>query len=93
MSRGGQCGRYAFCKQQYPNGFPMTVPVNQGIFVHDTKTGKTEVVAKAPGQFSDFVYWNFSGLVPGTGESDEDDDRRAGALALRELRGGVRAGR
>lgn len=61
----------AFCNQEYPNGFTATVPVHQGIFVHDTLLGSTKVVAKAPGDFDDFVYWNFSGLVPGTGSSDE----------------------
>jgi hypothetical protein len=39
--------------------------------VHDTVSGKTTAVAKTPGDYSDFVYWNFSGLVPGMGESDE----------------------
>jgi hypothetical protein len=50
------------------------VPVNQGIFVHDTKTGQTRAVAKAPADFSDFVYWNFSGRVPGEGEGDDDGE-------------------
>jgi hypothetical protein len=45
--------------------------VHQGIFVHDTKTGQTRTVAKAPLQFDDFVYWNFSGLVPGMGSPDD----------------------
>ena len=49
-------------------------PVNQGIFVHDTVGRTTAVVAKAPANFSDFVYWNFSGRVPGVGEGGEDDD-------------------
>jgi hypothetical protein len=61
----------AFCLSQYPHGFQTTVPVHQGIFVHNTVSGITYVVAKTPTDFGDFVYWNFSGLVPGTGESDE----------------------
>lgn len=69
----GNPGRFEYCMAN-ANNFQVNVPVNQGFFVHDTKTGKTEVVAKAPGQYSDFVYWNFSGLVPGTGESDEDGE-------------------
>ena len=36
--------------------------------------GRIRVVAKTPTDFDDFVYWNFSGLVPGTGESDEDGE-------------------
>lgn len=61
----------AYCQATYPDGFATTVPVHQGIFVHDILTGATKVVAKTPTQFDDFVFWNFSGLVPGTGESDE----------------------
>jgi hypothetical protein len=69
----GNPERYEYCKQN-ANDFEVRVPVYQGFFVYDTKTEKTEVVAKTPGQFSDFVYWNYSGLVPGTGESDEDGE-------------------
>lgn len=70
----GNAERIVYCNQQYPNGFPVQVPVHQGIFVHDIRTGQTRAVAKAPGQFSDFVYWNFSGLVPGASEGDEDGE-------------------
>lgn len=73
-SAEGNKDRAAYCQQQYPKGFKTAVPVNQGIFVYDTGTGSTSVVAKAPGDFDDFVYWNFSGLVPGTGQSDEDGE-------------------
>lgn len=61
----------AYCRAQYPDGFPVAVPVHQGIFVYDLMTASTKAVAKAPGDYDDFVYWNFSGLVPGTGHSDE----------------------
>lgn len=67
----GNAQRVAYCKDTYPDGFTTTVPVHQGIFVHDTLTGRTFALAKAPDDFSDFTYWNFSGLVPTTGESDE----------------------
>ena len=66
--------RRAFCLDQYPNGFVVQVPLRQGIFVHDIKTGQTRSVAKTPGDFDDFLYWNFSGRVPGAGEGGEDDD-------------------
>jgi hypothetical protein len=54
------------------------VPANQGIFVHDTRTGKTHPVAKRGMQFDDFVYWNYSGRVPcashgHSAEGGEDD--------------------
>jgi hypothetical protein len=34
-------------------------------------------VAKAPTDFDDFVYWNFSGRVSGTGEGGEEDGEPA----------------
>lgn len=54
------------------------VPAKQGIFIHDTKTGKTHLVAKRGKQLDDFLYWNYSGRVPcvSSGHSDEggEDD-------------------
>ena len=75
----GNADRVAFCNEQYPEGYETTVPVHQGIFVVDTwlpaaNPGRIRAVAKTPTDFDDFVYWNFSGLVPGTGESDEDGE-------------------
>jgi len=75
----GNADRREFCKSEYPDGYTTTVPVHQGIFVVDTRLpptnpGRIRVVAKSPTDFDDFVYWNFSGLVPGTGESDEDGE-------------------
>ena len=75
----GNADRVAFCKQEYPAGFETTVPLHQGIFVVDTwlpaaNPGRIRAVAKTPTDFDDFVYWNFSGLVPGTGGSDEDGE-------------------
>lgn len=70
----GNADRVAFCNQQHRGGFVVEVPVNQGIFVHDLQTGRTRAVAKTPGDFDDFVYWNFSGRTPGTGESEEDGE-------------------
>mgnify|MGYP001116996326 CR=1 FL=1 len=63
-----------YCMTLYPNGFQTTVPTHQGIFVHDIQTGETRAVAKTPTDFNDFVYWNFSGRVPGTGEGDDDGE-------------------
>lgn len=75
----GNADRVAFCNEQYPEGFETTVPKHQGIFVVDTRLppanpSRIRVVAKTPTDFDDFVYWNFSGLVPGIGESDEDGE-------------------
>lgn len=50
------------------------VPLNQGIFVRDIKNNKISRIARTGGEFSDFVYWNFSGKAPGIGEGGESDD-------------------
>ena len=50
------------------------VPVNQGIFIHDLKSGKNVRVARTGKEFSDFMYWNFSGKAPGVGEGSESDE-------------------
>lgn len=77
----GNKDRIAYCNQQYPDGFAVQVPRNQGMFVHDIRTGRTRVVARAPAEFTDFLYWNFSGHVPGMGESDGEPARwRASAF-------------
>ncbi len=54
------------------------VPVNQGIFVHDIDTGRTQMVAKTGASFDEFLFWNYSGKTPCTGgghseEGAEDD--------------------
>jgi len=54
------------------------VPAKQGIFVHDTETGKTHLVSKRGKQFDNFLYWNYSGRVPcashGHGAEGGEDD-------------------
>jgi hypothetical protein len=56
------------------------VPINQGIFVHDTRTKRTHLVARTGEDFDDFLFWNYSGKAPcmGSGhghaeEGGEDD--------------------
>ena len=59
------------------------VPVNQGIFVHDTAPGgTTRTVAKTGARFDEFLFWNYSGKTPCTGgghseEGAEDDGEPA----------------
>lgn len=55
---------------------PMQVSVNQGIFLHDTVSGKTLMVARSGvGEpFEDFLYWVYSGRPPGTGSTPDDSD-------------------
>jgi hypothetical protein len=43
------------------------VPVNQGIFVHDTRTKRTHLLAKTGEEFDDFLFWNYAGKAPCTG--------------------------
>jgi hypothetical protein len=57
------------------------VPAEQGLFVHDTRTGRTSLVAKRGKQFDNFLYWNYSGRVPcashGHGGHGGEDDGEA----------------
>lgn len=69
----GNKDRLEYCRTTHPSGFMTTVPVHQGIFVHDIKTGHTRAVAKSPDDFTDFIYWNFSGMVPGSTSHADDD--------------------
>ena len=50
------------------------VPVNQGIFVYDVVTHALRVVSRTGAGYDDFVYWNYSGMVPGMAEGGEGDD-------------------
>lgn len=61
-----------YCKLLHPDGYATTVPVNQGIFVHDTNTGETKMIARTGEQCDDFIYWGFSGRPPGVGGGDEE---------------------
>jgi len=74
----GNKDRIAYCLEVFaPDGITtMQVPVNQGIFLHDTATRKTLMVARAGiGEgFEDFLYWVYSGRPPGVGHTDDDSD-------------------
>lgn len=77
----GNKDRQAYCAAQYPYGFAAHVPVHQGIFVYDTRTGQLRTIATAPSDFSDFLYWNYSGHIPGSGDGDGEPARwRASAF-------------
>ena len=85
----GNRDRIEYCLDEYPEGLVVEVPVNQGIFVHDIVKQSTRSIAMAPDDFDDFLFWNFSGRVPGTGESDDDGEpprwRSAAFLAVSSL--------
>ncbi|MBI5271657.1 MAG: hypothetical protein HY856_18490 [Burkholderiales bacterium] len=69
----GQKDLIAYCKEHYPDGHLVQVPVHQGMFVHDTRTRQTHAAAKTGADYLDFLYWVFSGRPPGVGEPDGDD--------------------
>jgi hypothetical protein len=72
----GNKQRIAYCNEQYPNGASVQVPVHQGIFVVDIQTRQTQVIAKTPADYDDFLYWNFSGHVPGSTEEEDGEPAR-----------------
>lgn len=69
----GQADLIAYCKDTYPDGYVVQIPVNQGFFVHDTQTHQTHAAVKTGTTYLDFLYWVFSGRPPGVGEPDADD--------------------
>ncbi len=72
----GNKDRVAYCNEICAEGCTETVPVHQGIFVHDLDKDKTYAVAKTGDDFSDFLYWNFSGHVPGSAGEDDGEPAR-----------------
>lgn len=64
----GNQNRTAYCNEMFPYGFNTTVPVHQGIFVLDTLTSTMTAAAKSGDDFDDFIFWGFSGRVPGLGD-------------------------
>jgi hypothetical protein len=64
-----------FCNEEYPDGFVVEVPVNQGFFVADTRTGELHAVAKTGSGIDDMMYWNFSGRPPESGSGDEGGEQ------------------
>jgi hypothetical protein len=60
-----------------------SVPVNQGIFIHDTQTGETRLIAKNIGRFDDFLFWNYAGKPPCSSESHGDESGASDAHSVR----------
>lgn len=96
----GNQDRRSYCNEDDPNslGPPdarfqlKQVPVHQGIFVHDTKTARTHLVARAPEDFDDFLYWSYSGAPPGAGHGHGDAESprwRSGAYLTVASRNGA----
>ncbi len=72
----GNADLLAYCRQQYPNGHTVQIPVRQGVFVHDILLRRTWAIAKSPAQFSSFLSWTFSGHVPGSTAEDDGEAPR-----------------
>ncbi len=58
------------------DGAEVTIPLHQGIFVVDIRTRQIQVIAKTPTDYDDFLYWNFSGHVPGSTEEEDGEPAR-----------------
>ncbi len=90
----GQSSLIDYCNSQYPSGYTADVPVNQGLFVYDASNGViTRLARTGEDGVEDFLYWTFSGLVPGSGGSTDPGAElarwRAGSFAaLSELADG-----
>lgn len=65
-----------YCKEK-ENNKEVAVPLNQGIFIYDTKNGILKMAAGTEPKDQDFLYWNFSGRPPGVGgghDGEESED-------------------
>ena len=64
----------AYCLEQHPTGFLIEVPVHQGFFVHDVASGTTWPIARTLRDgIEDFVFHNFSGRLPDTGDAGDEE--------------------
>ena len=74
----GNAQRRAYCLVECPEpaGCTRDVPTGQGMFVHDTWTGITRMAAETGDRYRDFLFWNFSGKVPGTADEDDGEPAR-----------------
>jgi hypothetical protein len=82
----GNADMRAFCATLTPPGTTGQVPKYQGFFLRDMQ-GKTTIAIAKTGDLvdgrtiEDFVYWNFSGRVPGKGHGGEEDTEETLELA------------
>jgi hypothetical protein len=82
----GNADMRAFCATLTPAGTTGQVPKYQGFFLRDMQSRTTIVIAKTGDivdgrKLEDFVYWNFSGRVPGKGHGGEEDPEETLELA------------
>ncbi len=88
----GNAAVLAYCQSLYPDGYMVYEPVNQGIFVYDTRRHRATLVAQTThDNFQDFMYWNFSGRAPGSSEPGELARWRSSAfVAVADAKGTFR---
>jgi hypothetical protein len=82
----GNADMRAFCATLTPAGTTGQVPKYQGFFLRDMQSGTTTAITKTGDvvdgrAIEDFVYWNFSGRVPGKGHGGEEDPEETLELA------------
>jgi hypothetical protein len=82
----GNADMRAFCNKEWPDGFTGSVPAFQGFFLRDMQSRTTTVIAKTGDvvdgrKIEEFVYWNFSGRIPGKGHGGEEDPEETLELA------------
>jgi hypothetical protein len=75
----GSAAVQAFCDKNTPEGTVGYVPTFQGFFLRDMQSKTTVVIVKTGDMIDgrpieDFVYWNFSGRVPGKGHEGGEED-------------------
>lgn len=85
----GNADQVAYCAEQHPEGFAVQVPLHQGIFIIDTWSHRSYALAKSPQDYDDFLYWNFSGHVPGSTEEDDGEPARWRAATFVAVSGSV----
>lgn len=74
----GNAARTAYCLEQCPepDGCSRIEPENQGIFVYDLRRGVVSPVARTGSDFDDFLFWNFTGQVPGVAGEENGEPAR-----------------
>lgn len=79
----GNADLIAYCNGVDPNSVfdPETetwyqlkqVPINQGIYLYDRLAERTGLLSSTLSDFDDYVFWVYSGKVPGIGGDEEED--------------------
>lgn len=81
----GRAELIAYCLQLYPDGLVVDVRVNQGIFLYDSDTGLLTPIARTGEEgVEDFVFWGFSGRIPGVGGGEGERVAAPAAVVAEE---------